>query len=85
MTAYEAYEILCEYCRERFVVGDACREYDDFFGFFVKPEGTDPDARTYVGAFMFCVDKNTKRVYTEEICELRQKRFRFVPIIKDWV
>lgn len=80
MTPKEAYEIICDTYDEKFV-SDACRDYGTFYGFFVKAEGSDPTERVYVGARMICIDKSSKKVYSEEIYELAGKRWR--PVIVD--
>lgn len=79
MKANEAYQLICDKYDEKFVV-TTCRDYGEFFGFFVKPEGTNPNKRVYVGMEMICVNKTTKEIYTEEIFELSGKRYRPIPV-----
>lgn len=76
MTAKEAYDIICKKYNERFAIF-GCRNYDDFYGFFVAPEGTDTRKPTN-GSEMMCVDKRTKKVTFEPIYEHFGENFTLI-------
>ena len=66
MNPREAYDIICSKYNEQFVVF-GCRDYDDFYAFFVAPEGTRPREKICGGSEMMCVNKTTRKVTYEPI------------------
>ena len=71
MNAQEAYEKVCDYMNERAVVSIA-REYRNHYGFFMAPPESEPGNIAFVGKSMFCVNKQTGRVFTEADPEYKQ-------------
>ncbi len=74
MSAKEAYDLICSEFGEKFFVA-MCRDYGSFFGFIVKPEGTDPKQRTYVGGRLLCANKKNGNVFCRDIAELVRERW----------
>ena len=79
MTAKEAYEIICREHKERFIIG-SCREYENLYAFILKPEGSTPNDRVFVGGQFVCVNKRTGKVFIEDIREMRGKKWHFVKV-----
>ena len=77
MTAKEALAILCNRYNEKFAAV-SCRDYGNFYAFFVAPEGTNLRDRIFVGCEMMCVNKLTGQVTIEEIYNLFGKNYMFV-------
>lgn len=48
-------------------------EWPDFFGFYLAPKGTPKDSKVFVGAYMTCVDKDTKEVFSSEVFNRRPR------------
>lgn len=66
MTHQEAYKLICEHYKDEPVVR-SCREWPEYFGFYLAPKGTPKDAKVFVGGNMSCVDKNTKEIFSSEV------------------
>ena len=65
MTYKEAFSKLSEYCGEEPKV-IMCREYSEFFGFYILPKDAAASDRNFVGGEMTCVMKDTGKVILED-------------------
>lgn len=72
MTHREAYKIICEHYGDEPVVM-SCREYMEYFGFYLAPKGTPKGSKAFVGGNMTCVDKNSEKVFSSEVFNRRPR------------
>ena len=80
MTPIEAYSRVCDYMKEKVVVV-GCRNYVDYYGFYISSEGTDMtnSPKLFVGRYMTVVNKFTGNVFREDendSIDLSDKRWR---------
>jgi len=61
MTKEEAFAKAKDYLKED-VVPRITREFDNYFGFYVVPNGTPEGQKVFVGGEMVCVNKKTGKV-----------------------
>jgi len=65
MEAGEAYKLLCDFLKDKPGIA-SCRNYDDYYGFFILPPGATKGDRVFVGREMIIVDKKTKKVFWQD-------------------
>ena len=82
MIPNEAYELVCKFLKEKRAVA-MCRNYDDYFGFFMLPPGSKKGDRVFVGREMILVDKKTRKVFWQDDNENLDLRGKFWRPVSD--
>lgn len=80
MTADQAYAKVCDFVHGKPGVA-ICRDYEDYFGFFLLPPGAKKGERVFVGREMIVVDKLSGKVFyqgDDDSVNLYGKRWRSV-------
>ena len=65
MEPKEAYELVTKFLGKKQGVA-ICRDYEDYYGFFMLPPGAKKGDRVFVGGQMLMVDKKTKKVFWQD-------------------